>query len=66
MSQSLIPKSYTQRLSQDSVPNTLTTEELGGYSDYLSNTQNVITPPVLGNDSGLLGAALLAHSLPKN
>ena len=38
-------------------------EELGGYADYTTDHDTFVTAPALGNDSGLLGAALLARSL---
>ena len=37
--------------------------DLGGYADYSVGDDNFVTAPALGNDSGLLGAALLARSL---
>ena len=37
--------------------------ELGGYADYGTGDDTFVTAPALGNDSGLLGAALLARSL---
>ncbi len=37
--------------------------DLGGYADYLSGQDGSVTAPALGDDSGLLGAALLARSL---
>ena len=37
--------------------------DLGGYADYLSGEDGLITAPALGDGSGLLGAALLARSL---
>ena len=36
---------------------------LGGYADYSSGDDEFVTAPALGDDSGLLGAALLARSL---
>ena len=36
---------------------------LGGYADYSVDDEAFVTAPALGNDSGLLGAALLAQSL---
>ncbi len=36
---------------------------LGGYADYSSGDERFVTVPALGDDSGLLGAALLARSL---
>ncbi len=38
--------------------------DLGGYADYTAGDGGFVTAPALGNDSGLLGAALLARSLP--
>ena len=38
-------------------------KDLGGYADYSVGDDNFVTAPALGNDSGLLGAALLARSL---
>ena len=40
-----------------------TRTELGGYADYSTGDDAFVTAPALGNDSGLLGAALLARSL---
>ncbi len=40
-----------------------TRTELGGYADYSSGDDRFVTAPALANDSGLLGAALLARSL---
>lgn len=37
--------------------------DLGGYADYSINDAAFVTAPALGNDSGLLGAALIARSL---
>ena len=37
--------------------------ELGGYADYISDDNAFVTAPTLGDDSGLLGAALIARSL---
>ena len=37
--------------------------DLGGYADCVSSDDAFVTAPALGNDSGLLGAALLARSL---
>ncbi len=37
--------------------------DLGGYADYTAGDGGFVTAPALGNDSGLLGAALLARSL---
>ena len=37
--------------------------DLGSYADYLSGEDGSIAAPALGDDSGLLGAALLARSL---
>ena len=37
--------------------------DLGGYADYSIDDGVFVTAPALGNDSGLLGAALLARSL---
>ena len=37
--------------------------DLGGYADYSSGQDAYVTSPALGNDSGLLGAALIAQSL---
>ncbi len=37
--------------------------ELGGYADYCHNDDTFITTPILGNDSGLIGASLIARSL---
>lgn len=36
---------------------------LGGYADYSSGDERFVAVPALGDDSGLLGAALLARSL---
>ena len=36
---------------------------LGGYADYFSGEDGFVSAPTLGDDSGLLGAALLARSL---
>ncbi|MDE0162310.1 MAG: ROK family protein [Acidimicrobiaceae bacterium] len=36
--------------------------ELAGYADYSSGDDRFVTAPALGDDSGLLGAALLARS----
>ncbi len=52
------------RESMCSLIHNLSKRELAGYSDYLSDSPDIISAPVLGDDSGLLGAALLAHSLP--
>ena len=38
-------------------------EDLGGYADYTADDDAFVTAPALGDDSGLLGAALLARSL---
>lgn len=40
-----------------------TRTELSGYADYRPGDDGFVTAPALGNDSGLLGAALLARSL---
>ena len=40
-----------------------TRTELSGYADYSSEDDGFVTAPALGDDSGLLGAALLARSL---
>lgn len=37
--------------------------DLGGYADYTGDTNMFVTAPALGDDSGLIGAALLARSL---
>ena len=37
--------------------------DLGGYADYISGEDGSVAAPALGDDSGLLGAALLARSL---
>ncbi len=37
--------------------------DLGGYADYSVDDDRFVTAPSLGDDSGLLGAALLARSL---
>lgn len=37
--------------------------DLGGYADYSGSDDDFVTSPALGDDSGLLGAALLARSL---
>ena len=37
--------------------------ELNGYADYVSDDDAFVTAPALGDDSGLLGAALIARSL---
>ncbi len=37
--------------------------EMGGYADYGHNDDAFVTDPALGEDSGLLGAALLARAL---
>lgn len=37
--------------------------DLGGYVDYSPADDTFVTAPALGNDSGLLGAALIARSL---
>ena len=37
--------------------------DLGGYADYSAGDSAFVTAPALGDDSGLLGAALLARSL---
>ena len=37
--------------------------DLGGYADYSADDNKFVTEPSLGDDSGLLGAALLAQSL---
>ena len=37
--------------------------DLGGYADYSTDDGTFVTAPALGNDSGLLGAALIARSL---
>ena len=37
--------------------------DLGGYADYSADDNRFVTAPSLGDDSGLLGAALLARSL---
>ncbi|MCY3619100.1 MAG: ROK family protein [Acidimicrobiaceae bacterium] len=42
---------------------TATRTELGGYADYGTGDDAFVIAPALGNDSGLLGAALLARSL---
>ena len=36
---------------------------LGGYADYTAGSDAFVSSPALGDDSGLLGAALLARSL---
>ena len=36
---------------------------LGGYADYSVDDDSFVTAPALGDDSGLLGAALIARSL---
>ena len=38
-------------------------QDLGGYADYGAGDDTLVARPALGNDSGLLGAALLARSL---
>ena len=38
-------------------------KDLGGYADYTADDDPFVTAPALGDDSGLLGAALLARSL---
>ena len=40
--------------------------DLGGYADYSVGDDKFVSAPALGNDSGLLGAALLAQSLLNN
>lgn len=40
--------------------------ELGGYADDISRHAGTVTSPALGEDSGLLGAAVLAHSLSRS
>ena len=37
--------------------------DLGGYADYSADDKRFVTAPALGDDSGLLGAALFAQSL---
>ena len=37
--------------------------DLGGYADYSIGDDTFVTAPALGNDSGLLGAALIARAL---
>ena len=37
--------------------------DLGGYADYVADDASFVTAPALGNDSGLLGAALIAQAL---
>ena len=37
--------------------------ELGGYADYSAGDHAFVTAPALGDESGLLGAALIAQSL---
>ncbi len=37
--------------------------DLSGYADYTADDNKFVTAPSLGDDSGLLGAALLARSL---
>lgn len=37
--------------------------DLAGYADYSAADDTFVTPPALGNDSGLLGAALIARSM---
>ena len=37
--------------------------DLGGYADYIADDASFVTAPALGQDSGLLGAALLARAL---
>ena len=37
--------------------------DLGGYADYIADDASFVTAPALGNDSGLLGAALIARAL---
>ena len=37
--------------------------DLGGYADYSIDDDTLITAPALGDDSGLLGAALIARSM---
>ena len=37
--------------------------DLGGYADYAAGDDTFVSAPALGDDSGLLGAALLARSL---
>ena len=37
--------------------------DLGGYADYTAGDDTFVTAPALGDDSGLLGATLLARSL---
>ena len=37
--------------------------ELGGYADYSTDDDAFVAAPALGDDSGLLGAALIAQSL---
>ena len=37
--------------------------DLGGYADYTADDDRLVTAPALGDDSGLLGAALLARSV---
>ena len=37
--------------------------DLGGYAGYSVSDDKFVTAPALGNDSGLLGAALIAQSL---
>jgi fructokinase len=40
-----------------------TLSDLGGYADYTAGSDTFVIAPALGDDSGLLGAALLARSL---
>ena len=37
--------------------------DLGGYADYIADDASLVTAPALGEDSGLLGAALIARAL---
>ena len=37
--------------------------DLGGYADYIADDASFVTAPALGQDSGLLGAALIARAL---
>ena len=37
--------------------------DLGGYADYIADDASFVTAPALGDDSGLLGAALIARAL---
>ena len=37
--------------------------DLGGYADYSIGDDTFVTAPALGNDSGLLGSALIARAL---